>query len=393
MSSATLPAPRRPADAVRSPAVLVVGHTYVVGVNQGKLEALAAAGAAVAVLVPRSWPEPEWGFDHRLERAAPSVRFFPSPVWAAGRSGAYVYPPARVRNALRAFSPDLINVEQELYSLSAFETARWARRTGRPLVMFCWENVDRRLSPVRRRARDRVLATASAIVCGSEGAADLVRRWGFRRRIEVLPQLGVDTTLFAPAGRRDGAGGLRIGYAGRLVPQKGIDLLLDAVGALRVRGCDVELVVSGSGPAEPELRARAARLGLDGAVRWAGAVTHEQVPSRMRDLDVLVLPSRATPTWREQFGHVLVEAMAMGIPVVGSSCGAIPEVIGRCDAVFREGDAGALTEILERLAREPERRAELSRWGLERVRERYTNERIAQRLVELYRDVLREAAG
>jgi glycosyltransferase involved in cell wall biosynthesis len=104
--------------------------------------------------------------------------------------------------------------------------------------------------------------------------------------------------------------------------------------------------------------------------------------------DVLVLPSRSTAGWKEQFGHVLIEAMAMGIPVVGSDSGEIPNVIGRGDLVFGEGDAIALARILRRLVEDEEWREEVREYGLDRVERLYTHDRIAERLVVLWRKVL-----
>jgi glycosyltransferase involved in cell wall biosynthesis len=127
-------------------------------------------------------------------------------------------------------------------------------------------------------------------------------------------------------------------------------------------------------------------------VTWRGGVAHEQVPEVLGEFDVLVLPSRSTPGWKEQFGHVLIEAMAMGIPVVGSDSGEIPNVIGREDLVFAEGDAIGLARILRRLMADERWRAEVRQYGLERVAQHYTHDRIAERLVGLWRQVLAEEA-
>jgi glycosyltransferase involved in cell wall biosynthesis len=111
----------------------------------------------------------------------------------------------------------------------------------------------------------------------------------------------------------------------------------------------------------------------------------------MGRFDALVLPSRRAAAWKEQFGHVLIEAMAMGIPAVGSDSGAIPEVIGRPALVFAEDDARGLERILERLARDKDWRRAAAAYGEARVRAHYTHDRIAERLVTLWDDVRRAA--
>ena len=107
----------------------------------------------------------------------------------------------------------------------------------------------------------------------------------------------------------------------------------------------------------------------------------------MRGLDVLVLPSRTTRRWAEQFGHVLLEAMAAGAVVVGSDSGAIPEVIGEAGVIFPERDTQALAGVIEQLADDPERRSRLRLAGGERAAE-FTHERIARQLIGFWEEAL-----
>ncbi len=108
----------------------------------------------------------------------------------------------------------------------------------------------------------------------------------------------------------------------------------------------------------------------------------------MRELDVLVLPSRTQPNWKEQFGRVLIEAMSCGVPVIGSTCGEIPQVIGEAGLVFPEGDVAALRAALSRLIDQPELRAELARRGRARVLAEFTQAAIARRHVAVYQAML-----
>lgn len=179
-----------------------------------------------------------------------------------------------------------------------------------------------------------------------------------------------------------------VGFVGRLVWEKGVDVLLDAAHRLGQQGCACRLLVCGSGPERERLERRAHERGIADLVEWQSAVAPDQVPEVMQRLDALVLPSRSTPRVQEQFGRVLIEAMASGVPVVGSTCGEIPNVIGRDDLVFPEADAEALARILERLMRDRGYWEEVRAYGLARVREHFTMERVAERLVELWLQVL-----
>jgi glycosyltransferase involved in cell wall biosynthesis len=111
------------------------------------------------------------------------------------------------------------------------------------------------------------------------------------------------------------------------------------------------------------------------------------MPQQLAALDVLVLPSRATPVWKEQFGRVLTEAMACRVPVVGSDSGAIPEVIGEAGLIFPAGDASALAGCLARLQAEPALRAELAERGYQRVLRHYTQAGLAERTAQFYRQL------
>lgn len=369
--------------------MLVVGHSYVVGVNQRKLDLAATLGQVdLALLVPTGWYVREWNRRLPLERPFTSFTIYPAHVWLEGRGGAYVYPASALCHAVRAFRPDLIHVEQEVFALSTAQLALCARLAGKPLVVFGWENVDRRLSPARRLGRWLVLSTTCLFIGGNREAVELVRRWGYRGPATVLPQFGVDLAAFRPRGCRRGEEPFVVGFVGRLVWEKGVDVLLDAVHRLGQQGCACRLLVCGSGPERERLERRAHELGIADLVEWQPAVAPEQVPEVMQRLDALILPSRSVPEWREQFGRVLIEAMASGVPAVGSTCGEIPNVIGRDDLVFPEGDTEALARILERLMRDLGYWEEARAYGLARVREHFTMERIAERLVELWLRVL-----
>ncbi|MBW4665688.1 MAG: glycosyltransferase [Chroococcus sp. CMT-3BRIN-NPC107] len=372
--------------------VLFVSHTYVVGINQGKLNAIAATDqATVGLLVPQKWQALAWGKRFEVETPYPNIQLYPAKVWFEGKVGAYFYPPWVVKQAIADFCPDIIQVEQEVFSLSAFEFALWARFTGKPLVLFCWENRDRQLSKVRTQLRQFVLDTAQLIIAGNQEGETLLRQWGYTGLIEVMPQMGVDTELFHPGLRPPPSDRpFTVGFVGRLAYQKGIDVLIGAVSQLRQRGRECQIVLCGSGPDEEMLRQEAQKQNVADLIDWRGGVRHDEVPVEMSKFDVLVLPSRSVPDWKEQFGHVLIEAMAMGIPAIGSSCGEIPNVIGRPDLVFPEGDTGQLAAILERMIGDFSWWQQLAQDSLTRAKENYTHDRIAERSLELWRKVIQK---
>ncbi len=368
--------------------VLIISHTYVVGVNQGKLKTISdTKEVELALLAPNNWKALEWNRFLPLETPFPQIRIYSAPVYFTGRVGAHLYTPWKIWQVINDFQPDLIQVEEEIFSLCALEVAVLAKLYNKPMVVFGWENQQRSLPLLRQWVRNFVMGTTNLYIAGNQDGAAVMRNWGYTRQIEVMPQMGVDTVLFSPQFSTNN-NELNIGFLGRLVPEKGIDILFTAVSQLRKQGLNCRIIICGSGSSEAELKQMAAQQNIADIVTWKGAVRHEEAPKEMSKFDILVLPSRTVATWKEQFGHVIVEAMAMGIPVVGSDCGEIPNAIANRDLIFPEEDAAALATILKRAIADIDWRQEMGKYGIERVQNYYSHERIAQRLIDLWQKII-----
>jgi glycosyltransferase involved in cell wall biosynthesis len=302
----------------------------------------------------------------------------------AGHVASYLLDPMELRRIWRRVDPDVVHVEPETYSFLATECLMIRRRLRAKVVVFGWENIDRRLPLVQRLCRAVVLRRAEGVICGNAAAEALVRQYGFKGPVRCIPQVGVDGLRFHPTERA--GGGVRIGFAGRLVHEKGVDVLLKAYAAVRASGADVELLIAGSGPCEASLRSLARTLGVAEGVRWVGPVGRQEMPEFLNNLSILVLPSRTMDFWAEQFGLVLAEAMACGVCCVGSRSGAIPEVIGDDSLTFPENDDRALGVLLGRLVSDPVLLASGQTRGLARA-QRFTFETIATQIKAFYEDV------
>jgi len=361
--------------------VLMISKACLMGIYQRKLEEIARfPDVELTVAVPPSWRDGSRLI--RLERAhTTGYDLVVEPIAFNGSFHLHFYP--RLARLLRTFAPDVVHVDEEPYNFATFHALRLARRSGARVLWFTWQNLNRRY-PLPFRLIERYnLRHADYGVAGSQGAATVWREKGFAGPLAVIPQFGVDPDIFAPRpAERDPARGFVIGYAGRLVPEKGADLLLEAVAGM---GGMWRLTVMGAGPERGRLEGLARRLGLDDKVSFEGVIPSLRMPAFYRELDALVLPSRSRPNWVEQFGRVLVEAMACGVPVIGSDCGEIPTVVGDAGLIFPEEDVGVLRQHLMRLMREADLWTDLARRGRQRVLAHFTQAQIAAQTVAVYR--------
>jgi len=335
--------------------LLVVSHPAVVSVNQVIYRELARRGWEVMIVVPSRWRHPYSKgpvTPQALEGMETSLR--PTPVAFPGYPQRHFYL-TNCRSLCRSSPPDVGFVEAEPYALCATQWSLAFTRLGIPFGVQCYENIDRGLPLPVRWLRSRVLRNAAFVAARSDGAARLARAWSARGEVALAPPAVPDWESVPVTAERP----FTVGYAGRLIESKG---LADLLAAVRKLEAPVELLLIGNGELRSQLDAQA----VPGSkVRVLDGLTHDQMASGYAQLDVLVLPSHTTPTWKEQFGRVIVEALWCGVPVVGSSSGEIPWLIELTGGglIFPEGDRDALADQLRRLREAPALREQLARTG------------------------------
>ncbi|MEA3407723.1 MAG: glycosyltransferase [Chloroflexota bacterium] len=352
------------------------------GAYQTKLEQIAAhEDIDLTVVVPPRWREG----DHtlHLERAhTAGYRLVVTPMMFNGFFHMHFYP--QLHAILRESRPHICHIDEEPYNLATYLALRTARRQGAKTLFFTWQNLLRRYPFPFRAMECFVHRHADAAIAGSEGAASVLREKGYQGPLRVIPQFGVDPDLFSPALADEPTRPFTIGYAGRLVEEKGLYTLADALADLQGTW---RLILVGRGPLRHALKGRFSELGLKQRVTFHNQVPSEQMPHHFRAMDTLVLPSLTKPNWKEQFGRVVIEAMACGVPVIGSDSGEIPHVVGDGGLIFPEGNTEALRESLSSLRDNVARRRALGQKGRARVLSLYTQSRIAAETVALYRDL------
>lgn len=291
---------------------------------------------------------------------------------------------------LREFKPDVIDLWEEPWGLVSAHAVKLRNQLlpSARLITETEQNIDKALPFPFERFRSYTLRHADFAVGRNAESIEIIRRKGFAGPAEVVPN-AVDAELFRPMDRaacREAieAQGFVAGYVGRLVEEKG---LMDAIEALPLCRPEVNLLFVGDGPFRSALEARAGTLGISSRVRFIAGRPLSELPPLMNAMDVLLLPSRTTARWKEQFGRVIIEAHACGTPVIGSDSGGIPEVVGDGGLIVREGSPRALADAIDRLACSPDLRKSKGVAGRKTVETKYTWKRVAEQMADIYRRV------
>jgi glycosyltransferase involved in cell wall biosynthesis len=371
--------------------LLTIGHSYVVTGNRRLAHEIGVQGRGrwdvVAVAPQRfrgdlGWIEARPSDDEALELRIVPMRFGRSPHFM--RYGGL--------SAAMSGTWDVVHAWEEPYVSAGAQIAAAAPRSAK-LVYSTFQNIAKQYPwPLRAFERQSMSRADAWIAFGDSVHATLKSREGYAARPSRVINPGVDLQAFRP----DAGAGADVrrelgwpesarvaGFLGRFEPEKGIDLLSRALEGLSTPW---HALFVGGGSCEAQLRTFAARH--PSRVRVITGVQHGDVPRWLNAMTVLCAPSQTTPSWREQFGRMLIEAMACGVPVLGSDSGEIPHVIGDAGGVLPEAQVEAWTSAIGSVFDDPKLRREYSTRGLARARERFAWPVIARAHLGWFEEVL-----
>jgi len=366
--------------------VLIISKTFVASTSQRKLEELAKYhDIELTLLTPAYWQSDD-GSKQVLEPLYTNgYRMIVTPIAFNGHFHIYYYP--QLKKIMREVQPEILHIDEEPYNFATFQSMRFAQQQRIPALFVAWQNIYRDYPPPFRQIELYNYRHANIALAGNLDVAEILKRKGFHGPIRILP-LSVDPHIYRrtePHMPRATDAPFTIGYVGRLVEPKGLTLLVEALPALP-DFCRVVFI--GHGPMKSELEKLATSLEVANRVIFKEAIPPQDVPLEMQKMDVFVLPSLTRPNWMEQFGRVLIEAMACETPVIGSSSGEIPRVIGDAGLIFPEGNVQELSACVRQLLDDPELYAQLATKGRQRVIEHFTQERIAQQIYGAYQEMI-----
>ncbi|WP_138499680.1 hormogonium polysaccharide biosynthesis glycosyltransferase HpsO [Nostoc sp. PA-18-2419] len=386
--------------------ILVASHTYIVDLNCEKLRALSQLepDIEVTVVVPKRWNP--GGVQNKIieteYRDEGSFKIVPVSNFSQNHQGLLTFGTDLI-SLLKQFQPQIIQVEQGSRGLAYTQMITLNKLLGFKAknVFFTWWNLPYELKLPVALLEKYNLNHSHGIISGNQDGAEVLRQRGYQGVIKVMPQLGVDERLFTPKAQPELATSLGIkkeefivGFVGRFVPEKGLLTLLKALVSLKNQPW--KLLLLGRGELQAELTKIAIENNIKERLILVESVPHNQVTNYINLMSTLVLPSETTYKfktltsvgWKEQFGHVLIEAMACQVPVIGSDSGEIPYVIGDAGLIFPEGDSQALANCLLQLMEKPDFARTLGERGYHKAMIKYTNKALAKQQFNFYQELV-----
>lgn len=353
--------------------LLSIGHSYVVAQNRRLAHEMARQSRGrwdVTAVGPVRLPGDlrEIRFEPIVDEASRAISV---PVWLGAHPHLRFYGRG-LRRLLRRERWDVVHCWEEPYVVAAAQVAALLD-DGVIFVPATFQNIAKRYPVPASLLEARVLRRANGWIAFGQSVYDVQHaRPLYAARPARVINPGVDVDLFRPDGAarraiRDRLGWTNgefvAGFTGRFIEAKGIGTL---IGALERSARGWALLFVGGGPMQPAIDAVRARY--PSRVRVVTDVPHDGVPAYLNAMDLLCAPSRTTPRWREQFGRMLIEAMACGVPVVASRSGEIPHVVAGAGVLLPEDDVRAWADTIDRLSDDRAALGELSVRGIDRAR-------------------------
>jgi len=377
--------------------VLTIGHSYVVANNRRLAHEMAVQGKgcwSVTAVAPEHFRgdmrqvtlEPIAGEACQVRGAATRFDRSPHLMWYGS-----------VRRLLSG-DWDVVHCWEEPFVLAAAQIARASPSRAR-FVVSTFQNLNKTYPwPLSAFERQVLGRTDGWIAFGETVREAMVQRADvYRRKPSCVISPGVDTSAFVPDAGTGGQIRRRlgwaedarvVGYVGRFVPEKGLSVLMNALVGAKAPW---HALLVGGGPLEGELRAFAASHG--GRVQVVTGIPHGEIPHWLTAMSVLCAPSLTTETWREQFGRMLIEAMASGVAVIGSNSGEIPYVVADAGMLVPEANVPAWTRAIDLLLRDDDMRRRLAARGRERALARFDWSVVARQHLEFFDTLMAGESG
>ncbi|MEP7340596.1 MAG: glycosyltransferase family 4 protein [Acidobacteriota bacterium] len=370
--------------------ILSIGHSYVIASNRALIREVAHdPGFEVTIAAPEFFHGDLRPLALDAEPDGSRLRVVGLKAQRTSLMHLFRYDEVALRRLLNEGEFDVVHAWEEPYIYAGYQIARTVCATSASYCFRTAQNQVKWYPPPFSYFERQAVARAQGWIAGGQLVYKAMLQRGYPAELGQVITLAVDAQAFRPLDAQTRAEVLAelgleppvIGFTGRLTAAKGLDVLMRAMEMVK-KPEKWSLLLLGSGPYEERIVRWSQERG------WADRVKiklarHHEMPRYLGVMDMLVAPSQTTRAWREQFGRMLIEAFACGVPVIASDSGEIPFVVGNGGRIVPEHDVAAWSRAITELLTDYSTRAELARLGLERVKQ-YTVATVAEQYRNYY---------
>ncbi len=364
--------------------ILTIGHSYVVKINRTVIARLAERNDLNLTVISPNFIRGDLR-PIQIEPRDTAEKYHLIGVDCRFNSRIHLLWYKDLKRTMRQGAYDLVHIWEEPYMLPGYQIARQAVKAGIPYFYKTDQNLVKRYPWPFSRFEDYCNAHAAGWVgCGQLVVESRLAKGYPRENARFIPY-AVDERRFHPDGeaREQLCKQLDfrhpvIGYVGRLTEEKGLSLLMQVLPRIQH---PFHFLVLGSGPLQETLKSWSSTHNIDARFML---VEHGEMPSYVRAMDFLVAPSQTRSHWKEQFGRMLIEAFASGVPVIGSDSGEIPHVIGQAGKIAPEGDTDAWVAAITEWLEDPEARRIAAEACHKRGQQQFSASVVADQYYEYY---------
>ena len=370
--------------------LLTIGHSYTIAMNRALIREVARHPSfEITVAAPNYFKGDLQEITLDPEPSDSKLRIVGLDAQWSGLIHIFKYQPRALSQLIREGSFDIVHAWEEPYIYAGYQIAHAIDSTP---IKFCFrtaQNIVKWYPPPFGCFERAVRARSQGWIAGGHLVHQAMLRRGYPIDRGCMITLAVDSDTFQPLSRDARAAVIRdlgltppiIGFVGRLTEAKGLKVLMQALESIG-SSTPWSLLLIGSGPLEERINEWARKRGWADRVR-VKLVKHQDVPRYLGAMDLLVAPSQTTKKWQEQFGRMVIEAFACGVPVIGSNSGELPYVIADAGQIVPESDVLGWAHAIQKLIVDERARAELASKGLERVK-RYSVAEVAAQYRNFY---------
>ncbi|MCK4667248.1 glycosyltransferase family 4 protein [Candidatus Dependentiae bacterium] len=356
--------------------VLFIKHDGVLRVNRRYLEIISEKRDwEVHLISPESWCAPSFKKRYLFEDSNDKIIKHPIPASFVRHPIFFKYKSSSIKRLSKEINPDVVFISNDPYAITSYQGIKYNK--DKKIIIYGVQNIHKFIPfPFSSIYRHNLKYCNYFLGCNKE-TLKINQAWGFKGPIDYLP-IGIDRNSFKRKNNNLLSSPPNIGFFGRIEEIKGIKYLVKALNKLNR---SIKFIIVGEGSLKGWILKNLTNKKVQLEIK--SFIPHVEIYKEYLKLDLLIVPSITIWRWKEQFGRVLVESMASGVPVIGTDSGAIPDVLGDAGLIVKERSAEAIANAIKILLNNEEKRLELIENGIKRVEKYFYWESVADKVISV----------